>query len=195
MSTRQDLLDLIYTNSRTSSFDGLLIDSIYKQTANAQKSAASAKKAADKAAKKAPDVNVTGAAAGTLVKFQPNGFYFSVTLDFALAAQGSNHPSPVLTADEKANWGTGFGNPLVNPKKNCVYVVRAKIDQLRVDPMIGGFKIQWTAPVGWVKVDPLPLTMYVEASSNPLMISRKWRSPNATLKNVVFRAKIVAWYP
>lgn len=202
LETRQALLDAVYKSERTTSFDRMLVmDTIYDKvkandTVTKAVVAAVKPKASTTTAKAKPaDVNVTGKPYGSTTRFQPNGFYFATTLDFALAKQGTNVPSPALTADEKADWGVGFGNPLVNPKKNCIYVVRATIDQLRVDPMIGGFKLQWIAPSGWVIADGKPAIMYVEASSNPLRIARKYRSPNTTIKNVVFRVRVLAWYP
>lgn len=195
---RRVLVQSIYTATRKSSFEKILVNSIYRKvatnTSTAKKTTAAVKKT-QAAVKKIADTQVTGAPTGSLVKFQPNGFYFSASLDFALAAQEYNVPSPALTAEEKTDWGTGYGNPLVNPKKNCIYVVRVKLDQLRVDPMMGGFKLEWTVPAGWTKLDSLPMTHYVEAASNPLLVARKFLSPATPPANVVFRVRVLSWYP
>lgn len=206
--TRADLLELIRRQTRSSSFERLTTTSVLDHVAAAEKKAAAAAAAKKPSAKttkkkKVPDVKIGGGASNAAYRYQPNGMYFSVALSFALAHQGTKSPSggsqgtvsPKLTKDEIADWGTGFGNPLVNPKKNCIYVVRATISQLRTDPMIGGFKLKWIAPAGWSRWDPLPLTMLVEASSNPLIISRKFKSPDHKATNAVFRCRVVAWYP
>lgn len=187
MSTRSELIQALKERKKKSSFETILVDSIYRVVADEKKKT--------KATAKKVDRLVTGKPFGTLVKFQPNGFYFEVVLDFALAKQGTNVPVPKLTPEEKADWGTGFGNPLVNPKRNCIYVVRARVDQLRVDPMIGGFRLKWIPPAGWVKADPLPLTHYLESASNPILLARKFRSPSYKQKNIVFRVQILSWYP
>lgn len=202
---RQELLNLIRAEERATSFDRMLnSSSLYDKMKENAKKVKKIEKKVDppkpktSAKAKKPDINVTGKQTGSTTRFQPNGYYFSVKLDFALAAQMSGDgytPSPALTADEKADWGTGFGNPLVNPKKNCIYVVRATIDQLRVDPMIGGFRLQWIAPSGWAIVDGKLSIINVEASSNPILIARKYRSPGTKMKNVVFRVRVLAWYP
>ncbi|MGV0985002.1 MAG: hypothetical protein ACOYB2_10635 [Limnohabitans sp.] len=202
-------MELIYNRPRDTAFGRLTnVNTVYSQLAATQKTAnATAAAVKPKASSSSTtsstkkELTISGTSTGTLVKFQPNGFYFGVKLDFALAKQepfGSvtPAPSPGLSADEKADWGTGFGNPLVGPKKNCVYVVRATIDQLRVDPMIGGFKLKWVIPAGWRAMDPMPLDgMLVEASSNPILLARKFISPNTKIKNVVFRVLVTAWYP
>jgi hypothetical protein len=131
---------------------------------------------------------------------QTTGRYYSVSLDFCLAANPDpvlrNVPSPALTAQEKADWGTGYSNPLVGIKKSCVYCVRVKIDQLGVDPPFGGYKLQWVVPTGWVYADGLTSKiMYVEVASNPLIVVRKFRSPLVKVKTAVFRVIPLEWYP
>lgn len=205
--TRAQILTLLRKEVRTSAFERLTVNSIYDKLAAAEKKATTAATASSsnaKTTKAKPDINIGGgASADAQYRYQPNGMYFSVAITFALAKQGTKSPSggsqgtvsPALTTEEKADWGTGFGNPLVNPKKNAIYVVRATISQLRTDPMIGGFKLKWTAPAGWSRWDPLPMTMLVEASSNPLIISRKFKAPSTKVKNAVFRCQVIGWYP
>lgn len=131
------------------------------------------------------------------------GYYYDVALDFALGAQRdkfvpsppTNTPSPALTDDEKAEWGRNWAKDLVNPKKDCVYHVRCKVTQMRFDPLIGGFRLKWVVPSGWRIIDGQPLTLYVEATSNPLCITRKVLSPNATIRNAAFVVKVLQLFP
>jgi hypothetical protein len=145
-----------------------------------------------------PDINIT-ARDRSIARFQKSGRYYGITLDFALAKNPDpilkNVPSPALTAQEKLDWGVGFGSPLVNPKKNCIYVVRATISQLGGEPPFGGYYLHWISPTGWLRADGLGSHMYVECSSNPLLVARKYRSPLTAVTNAVFVVNVLAFYP
>ena len=156
-----------------------------------------------KTTSKVKTVNIT-AQVRTMGGYRSDGLYYGIDIGFAIARMpthggvvtgGPAVPSPVLTQEEKDNWGTGFCNPLVNPHKNCIYVVRAKISQLTVDPLIGGFKLQWVPPAEWGWADGLTRLMYVEATSNPLYVARLFRSPLHTITNSVFRVLVLERYP
>lgn len=209
---RKALLQLLRETDKQTAFSRMLTTSLYDITAENLRKSKEAKEKADEATRStAPNKTkaqpkVRGAATGNLNVFRPNGFYHAASLDFALGrhpgsyVEGNNYnntPVPAYTDEEKEDWGLGFGNPLVNPKRDCVYIVRARIDQLRADPMIGGFKLDWKWPAGWVPLDGLGKRHLVEASSNPLYVQRLFLSPatKAQLKdNGVFKARIVAWY-
>ena len=132
--------------------------------------------------------------------FKPNGQYASISLDFALGPQGSNVPSPAFTTaaeqEERDNYGLYFGNPLVNPRKSTIYMVRATINLLRVEPLPGGLILKWLRPSsGWVWMDGQPGRTPVQVVSNPLVVIRLVQSPSTTITNSGFSCQIVAWYP
>lgn len=209
--TRTQLLALAHERERTTSFAPLLsapgpalatqtsqmqsqMELIYGTTQAKPISPSKTSSATSK------DVNITYQSTASQSGYQPTGRYYSVKLDFALAKNPDpilkNVPSPALTDQEKLDWGTGFHNPLVNPHKNCVYCVRCTIDQLGVDPPYGGYKLRWVLPTGWGYADGIEgKDMYVEVSSNPLIVVRKFRSPTSTIKNSVFRVLVIGWYP
>src|SRR3989337_495649 len=78
------------------------------------------------AAKQAADVSIV-AKLPRGQGFNPAGYYFGISVDFALGPQGSNVPSPVLDATERDEWGLSFGNPLVHPHKRTIYLVRRTV--------------------------------------------------------------------
>jgi hypothetical protein len=131
--------------------------------------------------------------------FKPNGQYYSVSIDFALGLQGSNTPSPAFaTADEQTErdeWGQFFGNPLVNPRKSTVYMVRATVNLLRVEPLPGGLILRWVRPVGWTWVDGQGVQIPVQVASNPVVMTRLVQTPATTVANAGFTVSVVAWYP
>jgi len=132
--------------------------------------------------------------------FKPNGQYYSVSIDFALGPQGTNVPSPAFTTDdeqaERDDWGQYFGNPLINPRKSTVYMVRATVDLLRVEPLPGGLILRWVRPVGWAWVDGQAVQIPVQVASNPVVMTRLILSPSTTIPTGIgFTVSVVAWYP
>ncbi len=126
--------------------------------------------------------------------FQPSGRYFSISIDFALGPQGSNVPSPALDADERDDWGNYFGNPLVNPHKSTIYMVRATVSQLRTEPLLGGLILRWVRPTGWTWADGQGVQIPVQVASNPLVMTRLVLSPSTTIVSTGFAVSIVAQY-
>jgi len=146
------------------------------------------------AAKQAADVSIVA----KLPKgqgFNPAGYYFGISVDFALGPQGSNVPSPALDATERDEWGLSFGNPLVNPHKNTIYMVRATVSQLRVEPLLGGLILRWVRPTGWAWADGQGVQIPVQVASNPLVVTRLVLSPSSTIVNTGFSVSVVAEYP
>ena len=127
--------------------------------------------------------------------FQPSGRYFSISIDFALGPQGSNVPSPALDADERDDWGNYFGNPLVNPHKSTIYMVRATVSQLRTEPLLGGLILRWVRPTGWAWADGQGVQIPVQVASNPLVMTRLVLSPSTTIVSTGFAVSVVAQYP
>lgn len=131
--------------------------------------------------------------------FKPNGQYYSVSIDFALGPQGDNVPSPAFATDdekeERDEWGQFFGNPLVNPRKSTVYMVRATVDLLRVEPLPRGLILRWVRPVGWTWVDGQAVQIPVQVASNPVVMTRLVRTPATTIASSGFTVSVVAWYP
>jgi hypothetical protein len=131
--------------------------------------------------------------------FNPAGYYFTIDVDFALGQQGENIPSPAFATDaekeERDDWGLHFGNPLVNPRKSTVYMVRATVSQLRVEPLQGGFILKWTKPSAWTWLDGQPIRTPVQVVSNPLVVTRIALSPSSTITKGGFSCQVVAQYP
>jgi len=146
------------------------------------------------AAKQAADVSIV-AKLPRGQGFNPAGYYFGISVDFALGPQGSNVPSPVLDATERDEWGLSFGNPLVNPHKSTIYMVRATVSQLRVEPLLGGLILRWVRPTGWAWADGQGVQIPVQVASNPLVVTRLVLSPSTTIVNTGFSVSVVAQYP
>jgi len=146
------------------------------------------------AAKQAADVSIV-AKLPRGQGFNPAGYYFGISVDFALGPQGSNTPSPALDATERDEWGLSFGNPLVNPHKNTIYMVRATVSQLRVEPLLGGLILRWVRPTGWAWADGQGVQIPVQVASNPLVVTRLVLSPSSTIVNTGFSVSVVAEYP
>jgi hypothetical protein len=198
---REELVRSIHEGRKKSRLP-INVRSIYERVKRSEKKDKSddKKKKKDDKEKTRPDVNVVGRSTGNMNSFRPNGFYHGVELDFAIGNPDryGNTPLPAYTDDERETWGQGFGNPLVNPKRDCVYIVRATVSQLRTDPMVGGFKLRWEWPPGWRLIDGQPRIVLVECSSNPLYVERLFLSPalrSQIRNNAVFRCRIRAWYP
>jgi hypothetical protein len=94
-----------------------------------------------------------------------------------------------------------------SPEGNKEFYVRLAIEQHRVDPQLQGFKTAWEPPPGWVAVDGLPVAgldddglvvsgwIYDEAISNPVSITRVFRSPAAPSTEIGFLAHIGKYKP
>ena len=145
------------------------------------------------AAKQAADVSIV-AKLPRGQGFNPAGYYFGISVDFALGPQGSNVPSPALDATERDEWGLSFGNPLVNPHKSTIYMVRATVSQLRVEPLLGGLILRWVRPTGWAWADGQGVQIPVQVASNPLVVTRLVLSPSTTITNTGFSVSVVGQY-
>jgi hypothetical protein len=120
------------------------------------------------------------------VPYKPDGLYYSLDMDFALGLQDAKilryykvkgAPKPVLTADQKKNWGHWLGNPLVDPSTNAIYLIRVRITQHHIEPLMSGFVVKWTLPTGWRWADGHRALTTIEVVSNPLVIIRRCISP------------------
>ena len=132
--------------------------------------------------------------------FQPSGYYASLDMTFGLGPQGDNTPSPAFATDdekaERAAWGDTFEKDLTNPRKSCRYLVRVTVDQLRVEPLVGGYDLTWTLPTGWKWQDLLGNTTTHVVTSNPLVVMRLVQSPaTAAINNSGFSVTISGRYP
>lgn len=131
--------------------------------------------------------------------FNPAGYYHHIAVDFSLGPQGNNVPSPAFTTqdekDERDAWGTTWEKDLINPRKSTVYMVRATLSQLRVEPLVGGFILRWVRPVGWTWVDGQAVQIPVQVASNPLVMIRLVLSPSTTIIKAGFTVSVKAQYP
>ena len=72
---------------------------------------------------------------------------------------------------------------------------RLEIDQFRVDPLVQGFKTEWQIlTAGWTFVDGLGTTIYDEAISNPVAITRVIKAPASITVRPKFRIVIRTKY-
>lgn len=139
--------------------------------------------------------------------YKPDGHYYSIDLKLAIGYQDKTvlagfHrgvAKPALTADETDSdkWGRAWGNPLVDPSTNTLYLVKCTLQQLKIEPLLSGFKIRWTLPRGWLWADGYSALTTIETVSNPLVIIRRCISPNSLPKGTKggFSASVVTMYP
>jgi len=139
--------------------------------------------------------------------YEAKGLYYQVSLEFALGINFNagdiytpdnvkNVPSPAIPPEERLTWGTGWSNPLVNPRNWCRYHVKVEILQPTRGLLIGGFELLWGCPPNWKYIDGEPLKMLVEVTSNPLIIMRKVMSPKTgKIPNSVFTCAVLKTYP
>ena len=200
---RQELLDIAARSTKQTSFSRQLAQqpTIYDRQLSSQSwlqslagLMAPPPDSPAAAAKQAADVSIV-AKLPRGQGFNPAGYYFGISVDFALGPQGSNTPSPALDATERDEWGLSFGNPLVNPHKNTIYMVRATVSQLRVEPLLGGLILRWVRPTGWAWADGQGVQIPVQVASNPLVVTRLVLSPSSTIVNTGFSVSVVAEYP
>jgi hypothetical protein len=122
------------------------------------------------------------------VPYKPDGMYYSLDMTFALAKQDkailatfkrSGPAKPALKPAQTAEsaWGRWLGNPLVDPSTNSLYLIRVRITQLKIEPLMAGFTVHWTLPAGWLWADGGGSNTTVEVVSNPLVIIRRVMSP------------------
>jgi hypothetical protein len=74
------------------------------------------------------------------------------------------------------------------------FYCRVKIPQHRVDPLLQGFKCLWDPPPGWVGVDGLGINTFDEAISNPLYITRVYRTPSTISLEIGFKVTVQRKY-
>lgn len=118
--------------------------------------------------------------------YKPDGLYYSLDMEFALDEQDpkvmakykvTGTQKPTLTADQKKNWGHWLGNPLVDPSTNTLYLIRVRITQHHIEPLMSGFVVRWVLPPNWRWADGHSALTTIEAVSNPLVILRRCVSP------------------
>lgn len=142
------------------------------------------------------------------VPYKPDGHYYSIDLKLAIDKQNSKVRAqygrsgtqrPALTADETDDdqWGRSWGNPLVDPSTNTMYLVKCTITQLKIEPLLAGFNIRWKRPRGWVWADGYGSYTLIETVSNPLVVIRRVISPASLPKGTKggFSASVVTMYP
>jgi len=133
------------------------------------------RKAAKKAAAKLPRKP------GTLRTWPIVDDQFSATMTF----------SPAYGTDAGRTYGPlsltpGAGSPEGDKEFYC----RLLLEQHRVDPLLQGFKCLWDPPPGWVIVDGLDTHTYDEAISNPLYVTRVYRTPTTISLEIGFKVTI-----
>jgi len=77
-----------------------------------------------------------------------------------------------------------------SPEASKEFYCRLLIEQHRVDPLLQGFKCLWDPPPGWVIVDGLDTHTYDEAISNPLYVTRVYRTPATISLEIGFKVTI-----
>jgi hypothetical protein len=142
------------------------------------------------------------------IPYKPDGHYYSLDMDFALghpdnkvkAKYGRTGAAvPPLTAEETADtaWGRWRGSSLVDPSTNTIYLVRVRVQQLRIEPLLAGFRLRWTKPPGWLWADGYATNTIVEVVSNPLVIIRRVISPTTLRAGTKggFTCSVLTMYP
>lgn len=142
------------------------------------------------------------------VPYKPDGQYYSLDIAFALAKQDQKvrtkfkrtaAPKPALTKEETAEdaWGRWRGSTLVNPSTSTLYLIRVRVNQLRIEPLLAGFKLRWTLPPGWLWADGYGSLTVVEVVSNPLVVIRRVISPTTLVKGTKggFTCSVLTMYP
>ncbi len=81
-----------------------------------------------------------------------------------------------------------------SPEGNKEFYVRCEITQHRVDPLLQGFKTLWEPPPGWTIADGCGTTLYDEAISNPVYVTRVYLTPAAPDVTVGFRVVVQLKY-
>ena len=81
-----------------------------------------------------------------------------------------------------------------SPEGNKQIYVRCEITQHRVDPLLQGFKTLWEPPPGWTIADGLGATLYDEAISNPVYVTRVYLTPATISVEIGFRVIVQTKY-
>lgn len=103
--------------------------------------------------------------------------------------------SPAYGADAGRTYGPlsltpGAGSPEGGKEIYC----RCEITQHRVDPLLQGFKTLWEPPPGWTIADGCGTTLYDEAISNPVYVTRVYLTPTTISLEVGFRVIVQTKY-
>jgi len=81
-----------------------------------------------------------------------------------------------------------------SPEGGKEFYCRCRITQHRVDPLLQGFRTLWEPPPGWVIADGCKATLYDEAISNPVYITRVYLTPATISLTVGFRVIVKMKY-
>jgi hypothetical protein len=111
---------------------------------------------------------------------------FSATITF----------SPAYGTDAGRTYGASLGLTPggASPEALKEFYVRCLIEQHRVDPLLQGFETTWEPPPGWTTMDGLGSIVYDEAISNPVQITRVYKSPASPSSEIGFRVRITKKY-
>ncbi len=110
---------------------------------------------------------------------------FSATMTF----------SPAYGTDAGRTYGPLSLTPGADsPEGDKEFYCRLLIEQHRIDPLLQGFKCLWDPPPGWVIEDGLDTHTFDEAISNPLYITRVYRTPATISLEIGFKVTIQRKY-
>lgn len=102
-------------------------------------------------------------------------------------------PRYSLEVDFSTDDGESFDSPL-KAVVNKSYQMRARFTQLQAEPLIQGVKLLWYLPAGWRFTDGWGRTTYDTCVSNPLVLSRRIKSPSTTIVESGFKVLCVQIY-
>jgi hypothetical protein len=111
-----------------------------------------------------------------------------------MVVKGVAREGPMYTvAVEISTDAQSWSSPLTAAKPDKYYYIRTTITQHVGQPMIQGFKLDWTKPSDWLWVDGLGRYSYEESISNPIQVVRKVKSP-LVLSTVKFSTAVADYY-
>jgi hypothetical protein len=103
--------------------------------------------------------------------------------------------SPAYGTDAGRTYGPlGLTPGADSPEGSKEVYCRCRITQHRVDPLLQGFKTLWEPPPGWTIADGLGATLYDEAISNPVYITRVYLTPATISTAIGFRVIVQLKY-
>jgi hypothetical protein len=103
--------------------------------------------------------------------------------------------SPAYGTDAGRTYGPLSLTPgAASPEGAKEFHCRIRITQHRVDPLLQAFKTLWEPPPGWTIADGCPATLYDEAISNPVYITRVYLTPATIAVDVGFRVIVQLKY-
>jgi hypothetical protein len=109
--------------------------------------------------------------------------------------QGMLEFSPAYGVDAGNTYGPlGLTPGDDSPEGDKEFYCRIRITQDRVDPLLQGFKCLWDPPPGWVIEDGLDTHTYDEAVSNPVYVTRVYRTPSTISVEIGFKVTIQRKY-